>query len=306
MAYLSQHYQVISLLEMVERMARKPESEERFVAVTFDDGYSDNLINAKPILDFYRIPATVFVSTGFIEGTKEFWWDELEHLLLHPSVLPDSLRLEIGKSVHEWKLGRDADYTKEGFEEHRLWNVLRTDDPTNRHRVYRELCRIARPLQEEQRQDMLCMLREWAGRKHDRHCEHRALTSDEVRQLASGSSIDVGAHTETHPVLATLSVDSQRQEIAQSQKRLEEILKRPVRSFAYPYGTKADYTGQTATLVREQGFGLACSNYPEAIVESTDRYQLPRFVVRDWSEDRFIRTLTSCWDGTSGEDAYAA
>ena len=50
--------------------------------VTFDDGYADNLWNAKPLLERYDVPAAVFVTTGYAGQDREFWWDELETLLL--------------------------------------------------------------------------------------------------------------------------------------------------------------------------------------------------------------------------------
>lgn len=54
----------------------------RSVAITFDDGYRDNLYAAKPLLELHGIPATVFVATSYIDSTRDFWWDEVEQLLL--------------------------------------------------------------------------------------------------------------------------------------------------------------------------------------------------------------------------------
>ncbi|HET8721101.1 MAG TPA: polysaccharide deacetylase family protein, partial [Nitrospira sp.] len=86
--------------------------------------------------------------------------------------------------------------------------------------------------------------------------------------------------------------------ITASKDCLEALTGRPVTTFAYPYGTRADYTNDTARLVKEAGFALACSNYPEAVSGTSDVYQLPRFVVRDWSEERFASTLATWWKGS--------
>jgi peptidoglycan/xylan/chitin deacetylase (PgdA/CDA1 family) len=50
------------------------------VAVTFDDGYADNLANAAPLLVEFGVPATMFLSTGAIVNGCEFWWDDLERI----------------------------------------------------------------------------------------------------------------------------------------------------------------------------------------------------------------------------------
>jgi peptidoglycan/xylan/chitin deacetylase (PgdA/CDA1 family) len=81
------------------------------VVITFDDGYADNLHNAKPLLERYDIPATVFVTTGHIGHEREFWGDELDRLLLQPSTLPELLGLSINGSPYQWELGEVAHYT---------------------------------------------------------------------------------------------------------------------------------------------------------------------------------------------------
>jgi peptidoglycan/xylan/chitin deacetylase (PgdA/CDA1 family) len=108
MAYLSRDFEVVSLRELVERKS-KAGHRSRVVAVTFDDGYADNLSQAKPILESFRVPATVFVSTAALETGSALWWDALEHLLLHPSSLPSALTLQIDGQRLEWELGDDPE-----------------------------------------------------------------------------------------------------------------------------------------------------------------------------------------------------
>ena len=70
------------------------------VALTFDDGYVDNLEAAKPLLAAADVPATVFVATGYLDRPEEFWWDELSRLVLSGRG-PHSFELSIGgQAVH--------------------------------------------------------------------------------------------------------------------------------------------------------------------------------------------------------------
>ena len=62
------------------------------VAVTFDDGYADNLYTALPILKQHNVPATFFVVAGTV-GKPAFWWDELERVFFSHPRLPLNLFL---------------------------------------------------------------------------------------------------------------------------------------------------------------------------------------------------------------------
>jgi peptidoglycan/xylan/chitin deacetylase (PgdA/CDA1 family) len=59
---------------------------QRAVVVTFDDGYVDNLLAAKPAMIEHNVPGTVFVASGYVGSQREYWWDELERLLLSPAM----------------------------------------------------------------------------------------------------------------------------------------------------------------------------------------------------------------------------
>ena len=75
---LSQIAYPLRLQDLVASIQEK-RIPENGVVITFDDGYADVLYNALPLLEKYKIPATIFVTTGKLG--KEFWWDELERIV---------------------------------------------------------------------------------------------------------------------------------------------------------------------------------------------------------------------------------
>lgn len=286
---LRQHAPSISLQGLAQSLESRTAPRQR-AAVTFDDGAADNLHNAKPILARYDVPATVFVSTGYVESGLEFWWDELERLLLEPGELPERLSIRLNGTTHDWQLEPTTAYQKVSAA-NQNWNVLEKTAPTARHRLYQSLCDMLRPISTKQRREVILEIQEWSGRGSQARTTHQALTPDEIRRLADGELVEIGAHTVTHPVLSAIPATQQKDEIRQSKSELENILGRPVVSFAYPYGTRSDYTNETVAIVREAGFAYACSNFTGVVQPRTDMFQLPRFVVRDWDGDEFERRL---------------
>lgn len=259
------------------------------VVITFDDGYADNLHNAKPLLERYDIPATVFVTGGYIGQEREFWWDEMDRLLLQPGTLPEALCLSVNGSTYQWELGESAYYSEDAYQRHRCWSALGKDNPSPRHSLYCSLYQLLRPLLADERQKVLDELLVWAGAEPVSRLTHRSLTLAEVSALGQGGLIEVGAHTVTHPFLSALPAASQRDEIQQSKACLEEIVGHPVSSFAYPHG---NYTAKTVTFVREAGFTCACSTAADIVWRRTDCFQLPRVVAEDWDGEEFTRQLS--------------
>src|SRR5262249_41100114 len=114
-------YDPLPLSHLRQRWKEK-NVRRKSVAITFDDGYADNLLEAKPLLEPWDVPATVFIATGQTGSQSEFWWDELECLLLQPSELPPRLSLTVDGRAYSWDLGGDSLSEKpaEGWPK---WNV---------------------------------------------------------------------------------------------------------------------------------------------------------------------------------------
>jgi len=293
MEVIRKYSEPIRLQELVEALHRG-ETPNRAVVITFDDGYADNLHQAKPILERAGIPATVFVTGGRIGDRREFWWDELDRLLLQQGRLPNQLQMNIDGLMYEWELSNYAAYSEDDYQRDRHWHVERVDDPSPRHRLFRDLYGRLLPLPDDQREAIFEHLRTWAGAQPDARLTHRAMTSEELILMVQDHLIDAGAHTMTHPQLAALDEAEQRAEIQESKRCLEAVLNRPVTSFAYPNGST---TPATAAILQEAGFSAACSSDANAVWRGADVFRLPRLGVRDWDRTAFEQWYKYWIDG---------
>jgi len=290
-AHFAEHLEVIRRLgrpislEGLERGLRAGEIPRGAVAVTFDDGYADNLLEARPRLEERGVPATIFLAAGLLDAAVDFWWERLAALLLRPGRLPAVLELEIRGRTHRWSV--EPEYGTEQARAHRSWRAWQDLAPTDRHRAYRELFGLLRPLGEG-RDAVLAEMSSWAGGA--RPSGARPLSRPEAARLGS-ELIEIGAHTVTHPRLSTLPTAEKIREVHESRRALEEIAGRGVTRFAYPYGQPGDYDAESVAIVREAGFTLACANVPGAASRRSDVFGLPRFHVSDWDGDVFEENL---------------
>ncbi|WP_448266964.1 polysaccharide deacetylase family protein [Nostoc sp. DSM 114159] len=279
----------LHLQELIKKLDdRQP--VHRSIVVTFDDGYADNLYNAKPLLEKYDIPAVVFVTTGGIDQKHEFWWDELDRLLLQPGTLPDLLQLNINSRTYQWELGEAKHYSETDFQRDRHWRMDREPgEDSTRHTLYRSLYQLLQFLSVYERSKLLEELVIWANTEAVGRSTHRSLSNEEMLVLESGGLIEIGAHTVTHPFLSKLPIASQRDEIQQSKDYLEKILGHPVTSFSYPNGS---YISDTIPLVQEAGFNCACCSIADRVQQNNNRFLLPRVVVENWDGETFARWLS--------------
>ncbi|MDQ3343287.1 MAG: polysaccharide deacetylase family protein [Actinomycetota bacterium] len=124
------------------------------------------------------------------------------------------------------------------------------------------------------------------------------MSPAQLRTLAERPGIDIGAHTLSHPQLATQLADVQRHEIAGSREHLQALLDREVSLFAYPYGDAQAFDATTKELVDEAGFDAACAVRAGPVEAATDPFDVPRHVVRDWDGATFRERLDRWWTGT--------
>ncbi len=266
--YIRQTCQPMRLIDLVKAIQQRS-LPQRAVAITFDDGYADNFTHAYPLLTAAQIPATIFVSSDQIDKPHEFWWDELERILLLPEQLPNQLRFSINGHGYEWNLETEA----------------------KRQHAHQVIHSLLRPLTAVIRNQVLKELVCWAGLERAGRAGYRAMTTTELVQLAQSEWIDLGGHTVTHPVLSTLSTKAQYTEIVGGRQRLEGIIGNPVLTFSYPYGGPHNFSDETAEIVESVGFLAACTTSPGSIEPGVDLFRLCRCPVFDWGIETFKQQL---------------
>ncbi len=281
----------VSLQDLVNAKSDR-ELPPRPVCITFDDGYADNLYAAKPVLEAYRVPATVFITPGYLGVPENLWWDELAKLILDPATRQEEVSLSLNGDHYAYVFPPSAE-EREGQDPNSKWRAWETA-PGPRQSAYVAIYEMLVTLSDAEREQALGQLRRGATPHADRG-QHRCLTEDELRELASGDLVEIGAHTLTHPVLSQLPPDQQQHEIGGSKRRLEELTGNNITSFAYPYGKKIHYTGQTVRTVRANGFACACSNFGGLVTRTSDRFALPRLQPMDWDGDQFADVVVNGW-----------
>jgi peptidoglycan/xylan/chitin deacetylase (PgdA/CDA1 family) len=288
LAVVANRARIVSLTELTAGLVT---STDRTVVVTFDDGYADNLYAAKPILERFASPATVFVATASLDQAREFWWDALERILLQSGSLPPTLELPIGDQTLRWELGSACDLSPEEWLAGSTWRAWEPG-PTPRQGLYLDVWNRIRPLPHHEQQSVLTRLADWAAVDLQPRPSHRIMSPAELGTLAADGLVEIGAHTVTHPLLPSLPASAQRVEIARSKQALETIVGRAVSSFAYPFGAHDD---TTVALVRECGFRVACTTTPAPAPADVDLLRLPRVGVQNWAPEEFRDRLSAWW-----------
>jgi peptidoglycan/xylan/chitin deacetylase (PgdA/CDA1 family) len=257
MRFVKACFNVIPLRDAVRSM-RRGTLPPRAACVTFDDGYADNAEVALPILQKHGISSTFFIATGFLDGGR-MWNDTVIELVRRAS----------------WKT---LDLSAMG------WGTFEIGTTEQRRKTVFALLAKLKYLPFELRK---AKIDEMTDLLHVALPTNLMMDSDQVRKLHN-AGMEIGGHTVNHPILACLEYADARTEIAIGKETLEQIIRAPVRLFAYPNGKpNQDYLSDHVEIVKGLGFDGAVSTAWGAARCGDNLYQLPRFTPWDRGYMRF-------------------
>jgi peptidoglycan/xylan/chitin deacetylase (PgdA/CDA1 family) len=248
----------------------QPALRGRSVMITFDDGYADNYEAAFPVLRARRVPATFFLTSGFLDDGRSAWWDEIAWMARH---------------------GRRRDVLPPGpF----TTEPLPLDEDGHTEASIRELLRVYKRLRVDQTKPFL----DWLARESGAGRRTQAppgvwMTWDNVRDMRRGG-MTIGGHTVSHPILGRLAPDEQWSEISGCKERIEAELGEPITAFSYPVGSRDAFDNCTRECLTRAGFrwGFSFSG-GYARPGRLDAHDIPRAAVEhDLPPSRFRAMLT--------------
>jgi peptidoglycan/xylan/chitin deacetylase (PgdA/CDA1 family) len=271
---------LVSLDEMHRRLTTGDFQRRRFVCITFDDGYRDNLEFAYPVLKKYEVPFAIYVATSFADRIGELWWLALEAVIAQNEMI--GIRLD---SRDRWFECRSVKDKREVFNYIYAWlRQLPTEEELRQ--VVRELCA-------RHRVDIASF------------CADLCMGWDELATLAADPLVTIGAHTVNHPILTKLDDKAAAAELALSRDVIAAALGVRPAHLAYPVGDRSAAGPREFRLARELGFKTAVTTRPGVIFRQHGEHltALPRISLNgDFQRPRYTKVLlsgaaTGLWNG---------
>jgi peptidoglycan/xylan/chitin deacetylase (PgdA/CDA1 family) len=255
-AYLTSRYRVVRLEDAVAALLDGT-LPPNAVAITFDDGYADNLAAARTLAK-HGATATFYITAGALAGGEPFWPAELRYFMR--VLRGDRLRLDAGGERFDFDVSTDA----------------------TREVALRRLTKIFKSRVIPVREELRRQLRAQCGVDRGRRV---MLTWDEVREMHA-LGMTIGSHTMTHPNLPSAGLDAAREELRAARQRLEAEIDAPVTMFSYPNGGAETYvTPELKAIVRESGYAAAATSKNAFAGPHSDVYALERIEVEESLQD---------------------
>jgi peptidoglycan/xylan/chitin deacetylase (PgdA/CDA1 family) len=267
MEVLASSFNVLTLSDAIVAI-KENKVPPRAICITFDDGYRSCHDLALPILSRLGLPATVFVTTGFLDGGN-MWNDRIIEALREAPMGSLDLR-EIGLGLH------------------------RITTSLERKEIAQKINDESKYLPKDKRTKVVETIEKLTG---NTQVKNLMLTREMIVNL-SNNGIEIGGHTITHPILTTIDNSDALREITDNKHVLEKIIGKPIHLFAYPNGKiGTDFDLRHLKMVKDAGYHAAFSTAFGTAANGCDFFQIPRS--RPWDRTPFIFSMRLLfWLGT--------
>lgn len=242
-------FEAVSLDTIAQRLKGNV-NQPPFYALTFDDGYVDNYRAALPVCQHYKVPMTVYVTTGFVQRKHIAWWHFIEHLIAHHSTL-------------------DAVIKGERFN-------LDCSTLSGKQKAFDQLSKILTLASSQDRAEFIEDMTQRYGENSRLFAESLFMNESELKEFAGNDYAYIGSHGVSHCAFSSLDIDCLNQELMDSAEYTQSLSNSQLHHLAYPYGSSATVSARDIELVKGQGIATAVTTQHGCITSSSQLQALPR------------------------------
>lgn len=257
MHHLARTRPLVSMADIAAAHTGGQPLPENAVAISFDDGFLNNYLQAWPILEEFGVPATIYVATGFIGTGRMVWSDRLENAFLDTGL--DALDIAIGNIRLNYPL----------------------TNTNERVAAFLDVKAQCKRLPNDAKDSVIETVAQALGASPSSdHPLYAFMDWQHIREMNKSDLISFGAHTIDHISLAKVAETEMRRQIDTSVRRLADELGEPSPFFSYPEGQSHDYNDAVIAYLRQRGF----DHCPTAIdggndTTTTDPFHIRRIMV---------------------------
>ena len=254
-------YTFISLDEVSAWLNNTTKLKQKFISLTLDDGYRDNLIHALPILRKHQVPATIYITNCLPNRTGILWWYLFEEYAKTANTITFQSSLHLKE--YQWASTVEA---------------------------YAQFIAISETIKAIPCDELASVLMISFGKtakELEVLCRSVSLSWEEINTLSHDPLITIGAHTMNHISTKQQTDERVEQEMRISKKEIEGHIGKEVKHFAYPYGGVFDVSQRDIQLAEKVGFQTSTLNQPGNIFKRNKKQtqalaRMPLGNATDW------------------------
>lgn len=259
MKYLAKNFHIVSPEDFLAHMEKKITFETKSCLVTFDDGWKDNYKNALPILTENKIPALVFLTTGFIGTHNHFWQTRLIQSLC-------SLRAYVTQNSAQQPDKLPAMKIDE------ISRIVHSSDQEFREKV---LAFAASQKKEDVNliEEKIALLKKRVQSQDEEESGGGDFLDWKEIEAMEQEGVWFGSHGISHRILPTLEAKEVEKEVSSSKEFIDDKLGKDAWAFSYPNG---DCSKAAVDAVRKSGYKLAFTTESGPVSSRDDPYRIKR------------------------------
>lgn len=250
--------QVISMNDVVDIYKNKINIKDNLIAITFDDGFKNNIEIAVPILEEFNFEATFYITSGLIGTNKLFWVDQLENSINHYK--KENLKIDLNSEVFDFQ-------TKTKYDKIKTLNKIK------------KYCKQAKNNEKNRVVDYVNQLCEGDRTNRNKVSNYDLMNWNDIRRIHQNKNFIIGGHSLKHDLFSKIKTQSQlKYDIETSIELIENKIDGIITHYSYPEGQSVHFNNKVIKILKENNIKCCPTAIDGINLGTEDLFSLKRIM----------------------------